>query len=375
MVRRNLKKLTKKQKRIRNVFESDRTVEVIPNVVQNASLGERKTRVAAYCRVSTFDEFQSGSFELQKQTYLERIQNTPNWELVGIYADQGASGTTIKKREQFQQMLEDCRQGKIDLILVKSISRFARNQLDFISIYRELKALPHPVGILIEDINLNTLDTKGELVLGVMSIVAQGESEQKSASITWSIIERFKHGIPIIPTHNLLGYIKDKYDQIVIDDSEAKVARYIYDSYMNGRTAGEIADALMEHHIPTVTGLKNWFTLAVNNILRNEKYKGEIIMQKTYTVDCFSHKTRKNNGERPKYRLRNGIPSIISDSDWSLVQELLSQPRRRTKSAKVALAPKLYVKRVKSGILKDFIVLDSSWKKKEIQTVFKGEKP
>jgi site-specific recombinase len=375
MVRRSSKKLTKKQERIRNAFESERTVEVIPAVVQNVSSGQQKTRVAAYCRVSTFDESQSGSFELQKQTYLERIQNTPNWELAGIYADQGASGTTIKHREQFQKMLEDCRQGKIDLILVKSISRFARNQLDFISIYRELKALPHPVGILIEDINLNTLDTKGELVLGVMSIVAQGESEQKSASITWSIIERFKRGIPIIPTHNLLGYTKDKYGQIVIDDSEAKVVRYIYDSYMNGRTAHEIADALMEHHIPTVTGLENWSTLAVNNILRNEKYKGEIIMQKTYTVDCFSHKTRKNNGERPKYRLRNGIPSIISDSDWSLVQELLSQPRRRTKSAKVALVPKLYVKRVKSGILKDFIVLDSSWKKKEIQTVFKGEKP
>ena len=149
MVRRSSKKLTKKQERILNAFESKRTVEVIPAVVQNASLGQQKTRVAAYCRVSTFDESQSGSFELQKQTYLERIQNTPNWELAGIYADQGASGTTIKKREQFQKMLEDCRQGKIDLILVKSISRFARNQLDFISIYRELKALPHPVGILI----------------------------------------------------------------------------------------------------------------------------------------------------------------------------------------------------------------------------------
>lgn len=211
MVKRSSKKLTKKQERIHNAFESERTVEVIPAVVQNASLGEQKTRVAAYCRVSTFDESQSGSFELQKQTYLERIQNTPNWELAGIYADQGASGTTIKHREQFQKMLEDCRQGKIDLILVKSISRFARNQLDFISIYRELKALPRPVGILIEDINLNTLDTKGELVLGVMSIIAQGESEQKSASITWSIIERFKCGIPIIPTHNLLGYTKDKY--------------------------------------------------------------------------------------------------------------------------------------------------------------------
>ncbi|RKW04265.1 MAG: recombinase family protein, partial [Streptococcus sp.] len=262
MVRRSSKKLTKKQERIRNAFEYERTVEVIPAVVQNASLGQQKTRVAAYCRVSTFDESQSGSFELQKQSYLERIQNTPNWELAGIYADQGASGTTIRKREQFQQMLEDCRKGKIDLILVKSISRFARNQLDFISIYRELKALPHPVGILIEDINLNTLDTKGELVLGVMSIVAQGESEQKSASITWSIIERFKRGIPIIPTHNLLGYTKDKYGQIIIDDSEAKVVRYIYDSYMNGRTVREIADALMEHHIPTVTGLENWSTLA-----------------------------------------------------------------------------------------------------------------
>lgn len=148
MVKRSSKKLTKKQERIRNAFESERMVEVIPVVVQNARLGEQKTRVAAYCRVSTFDESESGSFELQKQIYLEWIQNTPSWELAGIYADQGASGTSIKKREQFQQMLEDCRQGKIDLILAKSISRFARNQFDFISIYRELKALPHPVGIL-----------------------------------------------------------------------------------------------------------------------------------------------------------------------------------------------------------------------------------
>lgn len=148
MVKRSSKKLTKKQERIRNAFESERMVEVIPVVVQSARLGEQKTHVAAYCRVSTFDESESGSFELQKQIYLEWIQNTPNWELAGIYADQGASGTSIKKREQFQQMLEDCRQGKIDLILAKSISRFARNQLDFISIYRELKALPHPVGIL-----------------------------------------------------------------------------------------------------------------------------------------------------------------------------------------------------------------------------------
>lgn len=134
----------------------------------------KKLRVVAYCRVSTFDESQSGSFELQKQTYLDKINSHPDWELAGIYADQGTSGTTIKRREQFQRMLADCRQGKIDLIIVKSVSRFARNQLDFIGTCRELKTLPHPIDIYREDINLNTLDTNSEFILGVMSIVAQG---------------------------------------------------------------------------------------------------------------------------------------------------------------------------------------------------------
>ncbi|HER0065895.1 TPA: recombinase family protein, partial [Streptococcus pyogenes] len=327
--------------------------------------------VAAYCRVSTFDESQSGSFELQKQTYTERINSNPDWIMAGIYADQGASGTSIKRREQFQQMLHDCRCGKIDLIIVKSVSRFARNQLDFISIYRELKALSPPVGIYIEDINLNTLDTNSEFILGIMAIVAQGESEQKSASITWSVIERFKRGIPMIPTHNLLGYTKDQYGRVVIDETEAKIVRLIYDSYIEGMTASEIASTLMTNHIPTVTGLERWTSLAVYNILRNEKYKGEIIMQKTYTVDCFSHKTRKNNGEKPKYRLKNGIPSIIPESRWDLVQELLKQPRRKSKSTSEIFVPKLYIKKLKSGKLRDFVVLDPSWKSEDIHEVFK----
>ena len=147
-----------------------------------------------------------------------------------------------------------------------------------------------------------------------MSIVAQGESEQKSVSITWSVIEGFKRGIPIIPTHNLLGYKKDQYGRIVIDESEAKIVRFLYDSFIDGMTAREIADSLMESNIPTVTGLDNWSNLAIYSILKNEKYKGEIIMQKTFTVDCFSHKPRKNKGEKPKYRLKNGISSIILES-------------------------------------------------------------
>ncbi|RMI73760.1 recombinase family protein [Streptococcus iniae] len=370
MVRRNTRKTTRQQDKIRDAFENTRTVEIIPAKSEFTDIKTSKLRVAAYCRVSTFDESQSGSFELQKQTYTEKINNNPDWELAGIYADQGASGTSIKRRENFKRMIDDCRNGEIDLIIVKSVSRFARNQLDFIGIYRELKSLPSPVGIYIEDINLNTLDTNSEFILGIMAIVAQGESEQKSASITWSIIERFKRGIPIIPTHNLLGYTKDQYSRIIIDDSEAKIVRFIYDSYIDGMAVREIAERLMENQIPTVTGLETWSNLAIYNILRNEKYKGEIIMQKTYTVDCFSHKSRKNNGEKPKYRLKNGIPSIIPESRWDMVQELLKQPRRISKSTNQVLAPKLYIKKLKTGKLRDFIVLDPSWKSKDIQEAF-----
>ena len=370
MVRRN-SKITRQQKKIRDAFVSERTVEIIPAKREFTDVKTKKLRVAAYCRVSTFDESQSGSFELQKQTYTERINSNPDWIMAGIYADQGASGTSIKRREQFQQMLHDCRCGNIDLIIVKSVSRFARNQLDFISIYRELKALSPPVGIYISDINLNTLDTNSEFILGIMAIVAQGESEQKSASITWSVIERFKRGIPMIPTHNLLGYTKDQYGRVVIDETEAKIVRLIYDSYIEGMTASEIASTLMTNHIPTVTGLERWTSLAVYNILRNEKYKGEIIMQKTFTVDCFSHKTRKNNGEKPNYRLKNGIPSIIPESRWDLVQELLKQPRRKSKSTSEIFVPKLYIKKLKSGKLRDFVVLDPSWKSEDIHEVFK----
>ncbi|HFU3725149.1 TPA: recombinase family protein [Streptococcus suis] len=373
MARRKTRMLTQKQEAIRQAFENERFVEVIPAKREFTDTVTKKLRVAAYCRVSTFDESQSGSFELQKQTYLEKINNHPDWELAGIYADQGTSGTTIKKREQFQLMLEDCRKGKIDLIVVKSVSRFARNQLDFIGTYRELKSLPHPVGIYIEDINLNTLDTNSEFILGVMSIVAQGESEQKSASITWSVIERFKRGIPIIPTHNLLGYSKDQYGRIIIDKDEAKVVKYIYNAFINGQSKKEIAESLMANHIPTVTGLEVWTSTAVNNILRNEKYKGEILMQKTLTVDCFTHKVRKNNGEKPQYRLKNGLPSIISESEWNLVQQLLSLPRRKSKSTNKVAAPKILIKTIKSGMLRDFVVLDPNWNRKDIQAIFRSK--
>lgn len=352
-------------------FSQKNNVEVIPATKIVHSIN-KALRVAAYCRVSTFDEAQSGSFELQKSAYLEKITNHKEWELAGIYADEGISGTSLNNRVEFIQMIEDCRNHKIDLILVKSISRFSRNQLDFISINRELKALEPAVGILIEDINLNTLDSSSELLLGVLSLIAQGDSEQKSASITWSIIERFKKGLPIIPTHNLLGFGKDKYGKIVIIEQEAEIVRLIFRKFLEGQSPTEIASLLNSQSIPTVTGTTLWKSSSIYRILRNEKYSGNVLMQKTYTVDCFSHKRKKNTGQRPMYLLKNGLPMIIPIKEWETVQTMLSIPRKYKKSStKIKHQDSLYIPRVKSGPLRGFMVINPKWSKKNIQEISK----
>lgn len=376
MIRRNNrsgkeKMSTEKSNKIIEAFENHREVEIIPAKVEKTK--RRKKKVAAYCRVSTYAESQSESFELQKQTYTERIKANPEWEFAGIYADQGVSGTTLNRRKNFIKMIEDCKAGKIELILVKSISRFARNQLDFISTYRELKSLPYPVGIFIEDMGLNTLDTTSEMILGMLSVVAQGESEQKSAAITWSIIERFKKGIPIVPTHNLLGYTKDRFGSIIIEENEATIVRFIFESFIKGNRAIDIAEMLKENKIVTVTGSENWTSSAVYRILRNEKYMGDVLMQKTYTVDCFSHRSKKNKGERPMYLLKDGIPAIVSKTDWESVQELLKNPRKGHSKKQVDVKkPENFVATIKSGIFKNFIVIDSKWTKQQIEKIFKG---
>ena len=272
-------------------------------------------------------------------------------------------------------MLQDCRLNKIDLIIVKSISRFSRNTLDFISIYRELKALPNPVGVLIEDLNLNTLDTTSETLLLMLSVVAQAESEQKSEAITWSIIERFKKGLPIIPTHNFLGYTKDKFGKVIIEETEAAIVRFIYQNFINGVRAVDIANLLNQSGVSTVAGNK-WKSASIYRILRNEKYFGHVVMQKTYTVDCFSHKTRINRGEKPKYILKNGIPAIISEEDWNLVQKLLLSPNKglKEKKNKNIEKPRPFTTTIKSGVFKGFIVIDTSWTRQQINDVLlKGE--
>lgn len=361
----------KEKRKIREAFSNTAAVEVIPAKTEEMKGKMRRTRVAAYCRVSTYEDAQAGSFELQVQYFKETIEKNPNYELVKIYADEGVSGTSMKKRLKFQEMIQDCRLGKIDLILTKSVSRFARNTRDCLETIRELKTLNPPVGVYFEAENLNTIESKNEFTLGVMSLVAQGESEQKSASIIWSVIERFKRGIPIISTHNLLGYDKDRYGKMVIDEEEAEVIRYIYGCYKDGQSVREIAENLTEQHIPTVNGGTVWSSSTIRNILKNEKYCGDVLMQKTFTVDCFSHKVVKNKGQKPQYRLRDHHPPIIPREEWNNIQKLLLKPRHKSKIKGKRLVKKIIVTKIKSGKLKGFVVINPKWNDKEIDQFFK----
>ncbi len=361
-------KRQKKKERIQQAFSNAASVEVIPATESNLNDDDAILRVAAYCRVSTYEEAQAGSFELQVQHYKEMIEENPKWELAGIYADEGVSATSMRRRVQFLRMIEDCRSGKIDLIITKGVNRFARNTRDCLDVVRQLKMLSPPVGVLFETESLNTLESKNEFTLGVMSLVAQGESEQKSAAITWSIIERFKKGIPIISTHNLLGFDKDSFGQVVIVEEEANIIRYIYDSYMDGSNAREIAQSLTDARIPTVLGNPVWKSSTILRILKNEKYCGDVLMQKTFTVDCFTHKKMRNTGQRPQYLLKGGIPAIIPKDRWLAVQKLLKE-RRFSKKLTAKPEVGVFVRRVKTGALQGFVYINPSWSKKEVGQV------
>lgn len=363
-------KREEQKQRIRQAFTNAPEVEIIPATFSPSAVASAKLKVAAYCRVSTYEDTQAGSYELQLQHYREKIEADPDWELAGIYADEGVSGTSMKRRVAFLRMIEDCEKGKIDLILTKSVSRFARNTRDCLDVARKLRALRPPVGVFFETENFNTADSKNEFMLGVMSLIAQGESEQKSAAVLWSIIERFKKGIPILSTHNLLGYDKDRFGKMVVVEEEAVVIRYIFSSYQSGQTTGQIARALSEAHVPTPRGNEHWKSGSVRNILSNEKYCGDVLMQKTFTIDCFSHRKVKNTGQKPQYRLRNHHSAIIPREEWLAVQRLLLEPGKHAKMDQPRLAKQFYLQRIKSGNLKGFIVIDPRWRIKELEMFF-----
>lgn len=329
-------------------------LDVIPALPQEDIFAvENEQRVAVYARVSTDDPRQTSSYELQKNHYHDVISKSPNWKLVQIYADEGISGTSLQHRDQFKLMIDDCKQGKIDLIVTKSVSRFARNVVDCIGYVRELLALPHPVGVFFETERLNTFDPKSEMVLSFMATLAQEESHTKSEIMNASIEMRFRRGIFLTPI--LLGYDHDEDGNLVINEEEAKIVKLIFMMYLNGCTCQEIADTLTELGCVTKKGNTVWSPGSILQILQNERHCGDVLAHKTYTPNYLNHKSKKNMQNRPQYRKRNHHEAIISRDDFIAVQRLISNAKYGNKG----LLPELKV--IPEGVLKGFVSINPRW--------------
>ena len=257
--------------RIKEQLTQQVEVQVIPAKADMEGYERPKPRVCAYCRVSTDMDTQALSYELQVQNYTDYITSNPDWEFAGIYADKGISGTSLRHRDDFNRMIADCEAGKIDLIVTKAVTRFARNVVDAISTVRKLKQLSPPVGVYFETERINTLDTTSETYLGLISLFAQGESESKSESLKWSYIRRWKRGTGIYPTWSLLGYEVDEEGHWVIVEIEAELIRVIYDMYLNGHSSPQIAEILTRSGIPTATNKSVWSSGAVLGMDRRRK--------------------------------------------------------------------------------------------------------
>ena len=352
-----VRKPKKKKKSVTSRKEYE--VQVIPATKGVVLPGEDTPikRVAAYCRVSTDEEAQSTSFDLQVSHYTEYIAAQENWFFAGIYADEGISGTQVKHREQFQKMIEDCEAGLIDMIITKSISRFARNTVDCLTTIRKLKGLKTPVEIYFEKERLSSLDEKTDMILNLMASIAQEESRSISANIRWAIKNRMKNGTQKIPTSGLLGYDTDEDGNMVIIAQEAEIVRTIFKSFVQGVHPSLIAVRLNALNLKTVYG-NDWSSSSVRKILRNEKYCGDVLMQKTITVDYLSHVSKINEGEAEQYYIADHHDPIVSREMWNKAQELLDKQswqnwKRREQQR---LMP------VRSGFLKGFVSISSEWK-------------
>lgn len=298
------------------------SVRVIPATIHSTSAQNRqqtlKKRTAAYARVSTDSEEQLTSYEAQVDYYTKYIKERPDCEFVGIYTDEGISAVNTKKRDGFNRMVADALAGKIDLIVTKSVSRFARNTVDSLSTVRKLK--DKGVEVFFEKENIYTFDGKGELLITIMSSLAQEESRSISENVTWGQRKRFADGKVSMPYKRFLGYEKGEDGAPKIIESEAEIIRLIYRLFMEGKTTSAISKYLGEVGIPTPGGKKKWQVSTVNSILTNEKYKGDALLQKYFTVDFLNKKMKENKGEVPQYYVQNSHPAIIEPDEFDSVQ-------------------------------------------------------
>ena len=311
------------------VSDLPRTVTVIPAKPQrNQQAVRRQLRVAAYCRVSTEEEEQQSSYEAQCTYYTDKIMTNPEWTMAGIFADEGITGTSTKKRDDFNRMIRKCRQKKIDLILTKSMSRFARNTLDSLKYIRALKELG--IGIIFEKENINTLEMDTELIITFMSAFAQSESESISANVRWGKRQAMKEGKTSVNFKKLYGYFLDSEGNPRVDSDQAEVIRGIYNRYLQGASLRMIRQELEAEGIPNPAGREKWGIDQIRNILSNEKYCGDVLMQKTFIQDCISKKVVKNTGQLPMYLIQNNHPAIVSREVYQAVQ---AEKARRSATA------------------------------------------
>lgn len=300
-----------------------KSVIVIPAAVKETAAVspsiQKKRRTAAYARVSTDHEEQQSSYEAQVNYYTEYIRRREDWEFVSVYADEGITGCNTRKREGFNRMVSDALDGRIDLIITKSVSRFARNTVDSLTTIRKLKE--HGVECYFEKENIWTLDGKGELLLTIMSSLAQEESRSISQNCTWGQRKRFADGKVTVPFNRFLGYDRGEDGNLVLNEEQAAVVRRIYGLFLQGRSPYAIAKLLTEKGVPSPGGKNLWAQSTVKSILRNEKYRGDALLQKVYTVDFLSKKKKVNEGEIPQYYVEGNHEAIIKPSVFDAVQK------------------------------------------------------
>ncbi len=351
-----LARVTAQKEQIRQKYQgiSIDTLELIPAIPQENLFDEKQEkRVAVYARVSTDDPRQTSSYELQKNHYRDIVSRHPQWTLIEVYADEGISGTSLRHRDAFVRMIDDCKAGKIDFILTKSVSRFARNVVDCIGYVRTLASLSPPVGIFFETENIYTLNSNSELGLSFISLFAQEESRTKSEVMNASIEMRFRRGLFLTPA--LLGYDKNDNGDLVINEKEAQTVRLIFFMYLYGYTCRQIAETLTKLERRTKKSNVTWSASVILSILQNERHCGDILARKTYTPNYLDHKSKKNRRDRNQYRRENHHEAIVSKDDFIAVQRLIQNARYGYKG----LLPKLQV--IPTGILHGYVIVHPKW--------------
>lgn len=310
-------------------------------------------RVAIYARVSTGDERQTTSFELQQIYYEDFVRRHPNWTLVKIYADEGISGTSLAHRDEFNRMIADCRAGKIDLIITKSVSRFARNVMITIGMVRELAEMKPPVGVFFESEAIFSLNDESQMALSFQATMAEEESHTRSRSMETSLRMRLDNGIPLTP--KLLGYTHDADGNLIINKEESPTVKLVFYMYLYGYSTKQIANTLIELGRKSYLGNIKWTPGGIVQILRNERHCGDVFTRKTYTPNYRDHKSKKNTGQRPRSRYKNHHEAIVSRDDFIAVQRMLDNAKYRNRS----FLPELRV--INSGVFKGFVVINPRW--------------